>query len=61
MKQEDVEKIISILLKVDNECPVCARAAIRGFGEAFPQWKELAYNKYERTFGGSIVDEIWRV
>ena len=50
LEREEVLKIISILLKADNECSVCTKDLIKEFCREFSVWSELAKEKYHERF-----------
>jgi len=53
MTKEEAEKVIEICLNADGGCPVCAGAAIGEFCRDFPEFAELANQRYDEEFGGS--------
>ncbi len=50
MELKEAEKIIEILLCADGGCEFCAYSLIEMFCEEFPQYKELAWERYNKTF-----------
>jgi hypothetical protein len=50
MSTDEAEKVIAILLKADGGCPTCAKELVGKFGAEFPEYKEIAEQKYIKEF-----------
>jgi len=51
MIEEEAKIIIDIMLIADDFCPVCAGNLLERFMEYFPQFSDLAKEKYKKTYG----------
>jgi len=51
MTEEEAKTIIDIMLTADDFCPACAGNLLEGFMEYFPQFSDLAKEKYKKSYG----------
>jgi len=55
MNREIAEKVIKILLTADGGCEYCVASLLKLFCKEFPEYKELAEDAFENTFGKKLL------
>lgn len=56
MTDEEVRKVINILLEADGECYICSGKLVEDFIGEFPKYKALATNLYSEKYGRKLGD-----
>ena len=56
MKEDEVRKVIDILLECDGGCEYCVANLIKLFSEKFPEYKEIAYRAFRDNFNEELED-----
>lgn len=58
MTKEEVESIMGILEQADGGCIYCAGDLTQKFAEAFPEFKDLIIEIFEKKFNRKLYKEI---
>ncbi len=56
MTNQEAIKIIDILLKCDGGCVYCVADVMKLFCNSFPEYKDLAEDKFKTEFGKNFWD-----